>query len=80
MYDASALTQQAKLVLEDGTVIQGYSFGAPKSVAGETVFTTGMVGYNESLTDPSYRGKSFFLTERRAFGAYLPHDWQLRNP
>lgn len=50
------------LELEDGTVYQGYSFGAPKSVAGELVFQTGMVGYPESITDPSYRGQILVIT------------------
>jgi hypothetical protein len=44
------------LELQDGTVYQGHSFGAKKSVAGELVFQTGMVGYPESITDPSYVG------------------------
>lgn len=50
------------LELKDGTVYQGYSFGAKKSVAGELVFQTGMVGYPESITDPSYRGQILVLT------------------
>ena len=50
------------LELEDGSVYQGYSFGAPKSVAGELVFQTGMVGYPESITDPSYRGQILVIT------------------
>jgi len=50
------------LELEDGTVYQGYSFGAQKSVAGELVFQTGMVGYPESITDPSYRGQILVIT------------------
>ncbi|KAG2421159.1 protein ura1 [Aspergillus terreus] len=50
------------LELEDGTVYQGYSFGAEKSVAGELVFQTGMVGYPESITDPSYRGQILVMT------------------
>lgn len=50
------------LELQDGTVYQGYSFGAPKSVAGELVFQTGMVGYPESVTDPSYRGQILVMT------------------
>jgi carbamoyl-phosphate synthase / aspartate carbamoyltransferase len=50
------------LELEDGTVYQGYSFGAPKSIAGELVFQTGMVGYPESVTDPSYRGQILVIT------------------
>ncbi|KAF5096704.1 hypothetical protein D0Z03_001565 [Geotrichum reessii] len=50
------------LELKDGTVIQGYSFGANVSVAGELVFQTGMVGYPESITDPSYRGQILVIT------------------
>lgn len=50
------------LELQDGTVYQGYSFGAEKSVAGELVFQTGMVGYPESITDPSYRGQILVIT------------------
>jgi len=50
------------LELEDGVVYQGYSFGAPKSIAGELVFQTGMVGYPESVTDPSYRGQILVIT------------------
>ncbi len=46
-----------KLVLRDGTVFNGFSFGFPASVYGEVVFQTGMVGYVESLTDPSYAGQ-----------------------
>lgn len=45
---------KAVLLLEDGTIIHGKGFGAPTEVAGEVVFNTGMVGYPESLTDPSY--------------------------
>lgn len=52
----------AKLVFEDGSEYVGYSFGAMKSVAGEVVFNTGMVGYPESLTDPSYKGQILVLT------------------
>lgn len=52
----------AKLILQDGTVFSGRSFGAPVSVAGEAVFNTGMVGYPEALTDPSYRGQILILT------------------
>ncbi|MBI2598151.1 MAG: glutamine-hydrolyzing carbamoyl-phosphate synthase small subunit [Candidatus Diapherotrites archaeon] len=49
--------QIARLVLEEGSVFEGVSFGFPKSAAGEVVFNTGMVGYNESLSDPSYEGQ-----------------------
>src|ERR1700685_3536736 len=51
-----------KLYLEDGTVIAGASFGANKSVDGEVVFNTGMTGYVESLTDPSYAGQILVCT------------------
>lgn len=54
--------QKAKLVLEDGSIFHGYSFGSKKTVSGEVVFNTGMVGYPESLTDPSYRGQILVLT------------------
>lgn len=50
------------LELEDGSLYQGYSFGAQKSIAGELVFQTGMVGYPESVTDPSYRGQILVVT------------------
>lgn len=50
------------LELQDGLAFQGYSFGARKSIAGELVFQTGMVGYPESVTDPSYRGQILVIT------------------
>ena len=51
-----------KLVLEDGTELIGQSFGFDRVVTGEVVFNTGMAGYIESLTDPSYRGQILVLT------------------
>ncbi|MFC2092456.1 glutamine-hydrolyzing carbamoyl-phosphate synthase small subunit [Bacteroidota bacterium] len=53
---------EAKLILEDGSIFKGISFGSKKDVAGEVVFNTGMVGYPESLTDPSYKGQILVLT------------------
>lgn len=50
------------LILEDGTVFKGKSFGYEAPVAGEVVFSTGMVGYTESLSDPSYLGQILTLT------------------
>jgi carbamoyl-phosphate synthase small subunit len=50
------------LQLEDGTVLRGTHFGWRGSVAGEVVFNTGMVGYPECLTDPSYAGQILILT------------------
>lgn len=54
--------KKVKLILEDGTVFTGKSFGSEKSVAGEVVFYTAMVGYPESLTDPSYTGQILVST------------------
>ena len=51
-----------KLVLEDGTALSGRAFGAHREVAGEVVFNTGMTGYVETLTDPSYRGQILVTT------------------
>ena len=51
------MTKRAILVLEDGSVYEGYSFGAETSAYGEVVFNTSMVGYQEMLTDPSYAGQ-----------------------
>ena len=49
-------------MLEDGAVFEGRSFGADAPASGEVVFTTGMVGYPEALTDPSYRGQILSFT------------------
>lgn len=51
-----------KLILKDGTEFDGLSFGAENCKAGEVVFSTGMVGYPESLTDPSFAGQILILT------------------
>ena len=51
-----------KLVLQDGSEFEGESFGSPTSIAGEMVFATGMTGYPESFTDPSYAGQILILT------------------
>jgi len=56
------IKKTATLVLDDGSVFCGYSFGYEKSVAGEVVFNTAMMGYPESLTDPSYSGQLMTLT------------------
>ena len=52
----------ATLILDDGTVFRGLSFGCEKEVTGEVVFNTAMTGYPESLTDPSYAGQLMVLT------------------
>src|SRR5678815_3069325 len=52
----------ATLVLEDGTVIEGQAFGADTDSVFELVFNTSMTGYQEILTDPSYRGQGVLFT------------------
>src|SRR3989338_6260299 len=52
----------ATLILADGTEFHGQSFGAQTDTDGEVVFNTGMVGYPESMTDPSYRGQILVFT------------------
>lgn len=54
--------RDVKLVLSNGTVFRGKSFGYDSPVAGEVVFNTAMMGYPESLTDPSYAGQIMVLT------------------
>ena len=54
--------KKGKLVLKDGHTFEGKIFGAEKSGAGEVVFSTGMVGYPESLTDPSFEGQLLTFT------------------
>jgi len=77
-------------VLEDGVVFEGRGFGARRPAAGEVVFTTGMVGYPEALTDPSYRGQILVFTypsignygipsasgARAARGSLPPRPWE----
>src|SRR5215472_13764789 len=68
-------TGKGRLVLEDGTVIEGRVFGASCPVSGEVVFNTGMVGYPEALTDPSYKGQILVLTYP-LIGNYGVPQWQ----
>jgi len=64
----------AKLVLEDGSEFNGFIFGDHKSIAGEVVFQTGMVGYPESLTDPSYESQILVLTYPLIGNYGIPDD------
>jgi carbamoyl-phosphate synthase small subunit len=59
----SSSQRPARLVLEDGTVLTGGGFGAESESVGELVFNTSMTGYQEILTDPSYRGQTVLLTQ-----------------
>ena len=56
------MLQIAKLALEDGTIYVGTAFGAVGEVDGEVCFNTSMTGYQEILTDPSYRGQIVTMT------------------
>ena len=58
----TTVTHPAVLVLEDGTRYEGRSFGASGTTFGEIVFATGMSGYQETLTDPSYAGQIVLMT------------------
>jgi len=59
---AKHVNKFGKIVLEDGTIFNGMGFGYSTTVYGEAVFNTGMVGYTEALTDPSYSGQILALT------------------
>jgi carbamoyl-phosphate synthase small subunit len=74
-----------KLVLEDGAVYRGVRFGADREMCGEVVFNTGMTGYVEGLSDPSYRGQILVLTyplignygvPRELIQTGLPHPFE----
>jgi carbamoyl-phosphate synthase small subunit len=54
--------KSARLALEDGTVVHGRAFGASSECAGEVVFNTAITGYQEVVTDPSYRGQIVVMT------------------
>lgn len=54
---------RATLTIRNGPIFLGYSFGANKNVSGEAVFTTSLVGYPESMTDPSYKGQILVFTQ-----------------
>ncbi|HEY2549713.1 MAG TPA: glutamine-hydrolyzing carbamoyl-phosphate synthase small subunit [Streptosporangiaceae bacterium] len=62
MTGAGAVRQPALLVLEDGRAFRGAGFGAAGETFGEMVFNTGMTGYQETLTDPSYCGQIVAMT------------------
>lgn len=66
--------RKAQLILEDGTRLEGLSFGAEKPAAGEIVFSTAMTGYPESLTDPSYAGQILVLTYPSVGNYGVPTD------
>ena len=61
-HERAEVGRTVKLELKDGTTYSGVGFGAERSVSGELVFQTGMVGYPESITDPSYTGQILVVT------------------
>lgn len=75
------MTEQklANLLLEDGSLFEGFSFGAEKSVSGELVFSTAMTGYPESLTDPSYSGQVLVITFPLVGNYGVPSDKVMEN-
>lgn len=56
-------TERATFTIRDGPIYHGKSFGAKSNISGEAVFTTSLVGYPESMTDPSYRGQILVFTQ-----------------
>ena len=75
------MSRAAYLILENGTVFEGVSFGAEKETTGELVFTTAMTGYLETLTDPSYFGQVVIQTFP-LIGNYgvIPADFESDSP
>lgn len=69
---------QSKLILKDGISYEAKSFGAPISASGEVVFATGMTGYPEALTDPSYKGQILVMTYPLIgnYGVPEPVKWE----
>lgn len=69
---------RGQLLLEDGTIFEGTSFGHPGPVAGEVVFCTGMVGYPEAITDASYTGQILTMTYPIIgnYGVPDPSQWE----
>jgi carbamoyl-phosphate synthase small subunit len=66
--------KRASLILEDGAQFEGWSFGAPSGIEGEVVFTTGMAGYPQSLTDPSFFGQILVNTYPLVGNYGVPDD------
>ncbi len=75
------MEQKAYLILENGTIFEGKSFGSVGEVVGEIVFTTAMTGYLETLTDPSYYGQIVVQTFP-LIGNYgvIPSDFESKQP
>ncbi|MDR1763873.1 MAG: carbamoyl-phosphate synthase (glutamine-hydrolyzing) small subunit, partial [Dysgonamonadaceae bacterium] len=68
------MDNKIRLILENGMSFDGYSFGYEAPAAGEVVFNTAMVGYPESLTDPSYAGQILTVTYPLIGNYGVPED------
>ena len=66
---------EAKIALEDGTVLKGEGFGHETTSVGEVVFSTGMTGYTEALTDPSFKGDILMSTYPLEGNHGVSSDW-----
>lgn len=75
-FDTNYSSVNAKLALSDGTVICGKGFGYPTQVTGEVVFNTGMTGYVEMMTDPSYKGQILMFTYPLIGNYGIPPDFE----
>ncbi len=69
------MNNKAKLALEDGTILIGEAFGYKTTNVGEVVFSTGMTGYTESLTDPSFKGEILMSTYPLEGNYGVDEDW-----
>ena len=69
------MVKEAKIALEDGTILKGEAFGYETTNVGEVVFSTGMTGYTESLTDPSFKGEILMSTYPLEGNYGVDKDW-----
>ncbi|PWN92420.1 small subunit of carbamoyl phosphate synthase [Acaromyces ingoldii] len=79
-YTAAPASQPATLHLKSGHKFEGQSFGAPRSSFGETVFTTSITSYTESLTDPSYQGQLLAFTQPLMGNYGVPDNFCGKSP
>jgi carbamoyl-phosphate synthase small subunit len=80
-HDTGTELPPALLAMEDGTVYRGRGFGAPADMAGEIVFNTAITGYQEVLTDPSYRGQIVLMTAPEIGNVGInPEDFESARP
>ncbi|MDR2967821.1 MAG: glutamine-hydrolyzing carbamoyl-phosphate synthase small subunit [Methanobacteriaceae archaeon] len=69
------MEKKAKLALEDGTILEGEGFGHETTATGEVIFSTGMTGYVEGLTDPSFKGQILMSTYPLQGNYGVDEDW-----